>query len=238
MATLREAAARAEDLYYQDYAPRDKFIDTDDFAYQIAINYSSMLNALYQKVRAENKRDEGFSNVENSSYWLIEEVLPIEYSEDNKKFFVKTTNNIFSFDYDGTGNAVQGVCGTDEPHNRFRKISLLERRFYHILPLTNKVYYYLNNGNEIVFKGNIKKGTKITVQYIPQVTIDNDNCLLSDNIIGDVITKTLTLMFGAKNGNIIQEANDGNKNTVLQQQTNPQLNKAQTNPQLNKAQTA
>lgn len=226
MATLREAAQRAEDLYYQDYAPRDKFIDTDDFAYQIAINYSAMLNALYQKVRSDNKREEGWGNVENSSAWLLEKVIEIDYSEEQKKFYAKTPTNIFSFDFDGTGNSLQGVCGTEENTNRFRKISLNERRFYHILPTTNKVYYYLNNGNEIVFKGSVKKGMKITVQYIPQVVGSDDNCLLSDNIIADVITKTLTLMFGAKNGNVIQESNDGNKNAVLQQQVDPQLNKA------------
>jgi hypothetical protein len=186
-----------------------------------------MLNDAYQKVRADNKRDEGFANVENSSAWLLEEVLKIEFSEEHGKFFAKTKVNVFSFDFDGTGNGLQGVCGTKEKNNRFRKISLLERRFYQIVPATDKVYYYLNNGNEIVFRGNVKKDEKITVQYIPQVVGADDDCLLSDNIVEEVIKQTLTLMFGAKNGNIIQEANDGNKNTVMQQQVNPSLNKVQ-----------
>ena len=224
---LKIAASRAEDLYYQDYAPRDKFIDIDDLKFHIALTYSKMLNDMYQQIRANNKRDEGFANVENSSAWLIEEVITMDCDEDMDKWYAKTKNNIFSYDFDGAGNALQGVCGQRDKVNRFRKISLNERRFYHVLPNTSKVYYYLNNGNEIVFKGNVKKGEKIVVQYIPQVVGQDDDCLLSDNIVGEVIKQTLILMFGAKNGNIIQEANDGNKNTVMQQQVNPALNKAQ-----------
>lgn len=227
MATLSEAGQRAMDLYYQDYAPRDMFLDVDDFKYQIAINYSAMLNALYQKARAENKKEEGWGNVENSAAWLTEETLPVKYDKEANKYSITTSNSVFAFDYDGTGNALQGLHNPKNHDQRFRKISLNERRFLHIIPVTNKTFYYLNSDNEIVFKGKVKEGDEISVQYIPKVVGSKDDCILSDNIIADVITKTLTLMFGAKNGNVIQEANDGNKNAVLGQQVNPQLTKAQ-----------
>lgn len=227
MATLSEAAQRAMDLYYQDYAPRDKFLDIDDYKYQIAINYSAMLNALYQKMRADNKKEEGWGNVENSASWLIEETLKVGYDEDKERYSARTSQSIFSFDFDGTGNALQGIHGVSKDSPKFRKISLNERRFLHVIPLTNKVYYYLNNDKEIVFGGKIKKDQEIAVQYIPKVVGSSDDCVLSDNIIADVITRTLTLMFGAKNSNIIQESNDGNKNLVLGQQVNPNLTKAQ-----------
>ena len=228
MATsLIEVATRAEDLFYQDYAPRDRFFDIGDFMFHAAVIYSSMLNEQFQVLRATNKRDEGWSNIENSSAWLIEEICEVQYGEEPKKYFIKTKRDIFSFNFDGTGNSLQGLCGVNDSKNRFRKISLNERRFYDVIPATSVVFYYLNNGNEIIFKGNIKKGEKIVLQYIPVVDGKDENCLLSDNIVGDVINKTLTLMFGAKNGNIIQESNDGNKNLQLPQQTNPSLNKVQ-----------
>lgn len=228
MATrLREAATRAKDLYFQDYAPRDKFIDIGDFQFQIAVIYSQMLDALFQAMRRDNRREEGFSNIENSSAWLVEEILPIKFNEELGKYYVKTSTNIFSFNFDGTGNSLQGVCGLKDKTHRFRKISLNERRFLDVVPVISKVYYYLNNGNEIVFRGDVKEDEKITVQYIPQVVGNDDDCLLSDSIVAEVIKQTLIVMFGAKNGNVIDESNDGNKNAVLQQQTNPQLNKIQ-----------
>lgn len=215
------------DQYYQDYADRIKFVELSDFIFHMAVTYSAMLDKHYQDMRAQNKKEEGFANIENSAAWLVEEILPVKFDDRRERYYVTTTADIFSFDFDGTGNALQGVCGLKNAAKKFRKISLNERRFEHISPVTNKVLYYLNSKNEIVFSGQVKVGDEIPVQYIPVVVGNDENCLLSDNIIGDVITKTLTIMFGAKNGNVIDESNDGNRNAVLQQQVNPQLTKTQ-----------
>ena len=225
MATLVEAAQRMMDLYYQDYAPNDKFLDIDDFKYQIAIVYSSMLNKLYQAERRANKQLDGFSNIEIPAAWLVEEILTINDINEEGDFFTTTEHPLFSFDWDNAANSLQGVHKSGGgPHCVYRKISLNERRFRQIVPPSSAIFFYLNSPAEIVFWG-AKKGEKIKIQYVPRVVGEEDDCILSDNIIADLEVVVLDTMFKAKNGNFTQELADQNSPNTPQPQQNPTLNK-------------
>ena len=234
MAKLSEIASRARDLFNQDYADRNEFFDMDDFKFHCAAKYSSILNGLFQIARRENKAETGFSNVEINAQWLIHEKVVADkpatgesvllYDDGNKRWYVKTRYNVFSFDFDSFGNGLNGIRPYGNGCN-LKKISNQEIRFYDILPTTPDVYYFLEGNNRIDF---LKQPTlPLTLYYIPEVLNSNNDCVMSDNIVEEVIMATLQLMFGAKNGNVVKESNDGNKNDTMQQQTNPQLNKVQ-----------
>lgn len=225
MATLVEAAQRMMDLYYQNYAPNDKFLDLDDFKYQIAISYSAMLNTFYQNERRTNKQMEGFSNIEIPASWLVQEEEPvvIDYDEEEDKFFARLKYSVFSFDWDNAANALQGVHSIGK-HCVYRKISLNERRFRQVVPPIGVVLFYLNKPKEIVFWG-AKKGAKILPQYVPVVVGAENDCILSDNLISAIEMQVLDVMFKAKNGNFIQKLDDQNPNIVPQQQVNPAVGK-------------
>lgn len=226
---LSELASRAQDLFYQDYAPRTGFFDEEDFKFHAASYYNQILNSLYQVERRANKAEDGFSNIELPASWLISEIITLKEDDDpsQKRQVAGTKLPIFSFNFDGTSNALQGVHSVGSPHVVYRKISLNERKFKQIMPVISKVLFFVNSPTEIVFWG-ATVGAKIEAQYVPAVSADNDNCLLADALVSEVIKGTLTLMFGAKNGNVIQEANDGNKNGIIQNQVDPKLSKAQT----------
>jgi|ERR1035437_1599059 hypothetical protein len=225
MATLVEAAQRMMDLYYQDYAPSDKFLDIDDFKYQIAITYSSLLNKMYQTERRANKQIEGFSNIEIPAAWLVKEDLVVEYDETEEKFFSKLKHPVYSFDWDNAANGLMGIHKRGGgPHCVYRKISLNERRFRQIIPPTSAIFFYLNTPTEIVYWG-AKKGAKIESQYLPVVVGEEDDCILSDNIIADLEVIVLDTMFKAKNGNFTQELADQNSPNTPAPQQNPTLNK-------------
>ncbi len=228
MAKLIEVASRAMDLYYQDYADRKAFFNIRAFQFHAATKYSTLLNTLFQVWRKENKADTGFSNVEINAQWLVTQKVKddgLKFDDEQKRWFVESDHNIFSFDFDSWGNGLNGVRPYGGNNCNLKKVSNQEIRFYDVIPITPDIYYFLEGKNRVYF---LKKPTlPLSLYYIPEVVGSNDNCVLSDNIVAEVITETLKLMFGAKSGNVIQESDDGNRNAIIQQQVNPALTKVQ-----------
>lgn len=222
MAKLSEVAEKAKDLYYQDYAPRTAFFDLEDFKFQCAARYSTMLNAMFQLVRKENKQETGYNNVDINPQWCISEpVEAIDFDEKKNEYSVKTKFPVFSFDFDAFAAGLYQIRPFDKKCT-IKKISTNELPFQGTIPVTGDVYYYLQGSNKIPFLGIPK--LPLTLEYIPQINSKDENCVMSDNIVMDIITATLQLMFGAKKGNVIQEIDDGNENPVLETQINPRKN--------------
>ncbi len=216
MAKLGLTAQRVYDLYEQNYAPNDRFLDIDDFKFHIAAIYTTMLDAQFQTERKAGKAETGFANVEITAQWMIEEVLNIECNEDEDKYFTKTSQPILGFRFDASANSLQGIHSFGNPHIIYRKISLQERRFKQNLPVVgDRSFFYVNSEKEIIFWF-AKAGSKIKVQYIPAALGLDDDCLLADSISNEIIA-TLELMFKAKNGNFIQKLDDQNPNNATPQ---------------------
>jgi hypothetical protein len=226
MAKLVDVATRVMDLYFQDFPDRKAFFTLKDFLYHAAAKYSTILNAAFQAARKENKIETGFSNVEINAQWLITQLVEeLEYDKLQQRFFVKTKQNIFSFDFDSWGNGLNGIRPYGNNTCNLKKISNQEIRFADINPTTPDIYYYLEGKNRIDFLK--KPPLPLSLYYIPEVLGSDENCVLSDNAMSEVVTETLKTMLIAKQGIIIPEADDGNKNVVLPQQVNPALTKAQ-----------
>ncbi len=227
MASLIEIASRARDLYNQDYPDRVEFFDMDDFKFQIAANYSTILNGLFQAARVDSKKEQEFSCVEISPSWLITQTVTTEQVTQDKTsgyWTSKTDFPIFSFDFDAFGNGLNSIR---IPGKKCQvvKISNLEAPFYDIIPTTPDVYYFVEGKNTI----NYLKAppTPLIKSYIPAFVGSDDNCQISDSVVPMLIRSTLELMFGARSGTIVPEANDGNSNEEKGQQVNPSLNKVQ-----------
>lgn len=222
MATnIRVMAQQALDLYYQEISPNDAFFDLESFMFQCAITYTDLLNNEYQILKEANKRESGYSNIELSSSWLIEEKVNIVYNEDKEKWVAYMSYPIFSFKWDATGNSLQGIRPL-KGRNIYRKISLNEPRFEHILPVTSFIYYTLCNSKEVEFSCE-PCDKELWVKYVPALVGNDDNCVVADAMVEPVIEKVLTVMFGARNGTTIQMADDGNKNLIQPQQANNDL---------------
>lgn len=223
--SLTNVAQAAMDMFYQDFAPRDAFFTLPDFKFHAANYYCQTLNQLYQISRAQNKVQDGFSNINIPAAWLVSE--EIEATKDDKEcgYFATPQYNIFSFDFDAFANGLSRVIAIKDAKLKTTpnliKISNNEVDFVNQAPVTNDVFYWLAPENKIFFT----KKVKIKVWYVPAVSADDETCVLSDNIVADVIKNTVMIMLQAKNGNIIQEMNDGNKNLTLEGQSNPNATK-------------
>jgi hypothetical protein len=226
--SLKSAATQAMDAYYQDYAPRDAFFDEDDFKRRFALEYDNLLDDMFQKLRKLYKQEEGFSNVEISASWLVREKLTVQSDDTSPYFYAQPTSCIQSFSYDKFGYALDNVraaanCNGGVPC-KMQKISPEEANYLDISPTSSLIYYWLEAENKIV----LTQPVDIHASYIPAVDPENDGCILSGAIAATAIKNVLMLMFGAKNGNVVDESNDGNKNGTIQNQGNPQLNRVQT----------
>lgn len=220
MATLLEVAQRIQDLYQQDFTTNTEFMDIGDFKFQVGITYSSLLNAMYQSDKRENKAQDGFSNIEIPASWLFSEELTISKEGAEANFFATTKHEIYFFDWDSNANSIQDVVGIGCGNCQYRKISLNERRFLKNIPPVNVTFYWAASKNRIQFH-NVKDNNKVTVQYIPSILSLEDDCILSDNIFPTIVDTTLDRMFKAKNGNFIQKLDDQNPNIDPAQQINP-----------------
>lgn len=217
MAKLIEVATRLQDLYEQNYTSNDRFFDIGDFKFWVATTYSSMLNALMQSERKINKGTDGFANVEIPAQWMIEQTVSIQYDELDRKYYATLPNDVYSFDFDNFSYALQDVYGIGcLSECKYRKISFSEVRFRGVTPPVSVIFYYLNSAKEIVFWG-AKKDAKIKVRYVPKVVGEDDNCLLSDNIVEALSDVVLKRMFAARTGNIVDKVNDQNPNRVAPQ---------------------
>ena len=65
------------------------------------------------------------------------------------------------------------------------------------------------------------------VKYVPVVNWQNDTNFLSQSILGLISDDIIKQFREDRDGVVIPEANDGNKNAVMQQQVNPALSKIQ-----------
>lgn len=222
---LKTLANRVKDLYYQDYAPDESFFDAYDFKFHCAAVYSDLLDKMFQQMRKEGKVENGFSNVEISANWLVKEELELQQDPVTKLYFATTSSKIFGFGFDEFSYALDqlvriGDCKSKKC--RLQKLSRNEVPYLDLAAATSLCYFWQAEGDRITFTDNVGK---VLVPYVPIVDADNDNNVLSDIIASDVIKAVYTLMVAARNGTVIDESNDSNKNTTAQNQQNPQLNK-------------
>jgi len=223
MATsLKQAAARAMDLYYQDYAPRDSFFDVPDFKFHFASVYSDLFDADFQMFRKMTRQETGFSNVEITAQWLVKEKVKVEISEHEPVYYATPSSCVFGFGYDAFSYSLDSVRPASPCGCRLQKISRDEVPYLDIAPTTSLCYYWLEANNKISFLNDVKE---VFISYIPSVDANNDDCVISDLIVSKAIRATLDIMFKSKNGNVIDVVNDGNSNPTAQNQQNPALNK-------------
>lgn len=225
---LKTLANRVQDLYYQDYAPDESFFETYDFKFHCAAVYSDILDKMFQLMRKEGKVENGFSNVEISANWLVKEEIELQQDPVTKLWYATTSSKIFGFGFDEFSYALDQVKRIGDCKSkkcRLQKLSRNEVPYLDLSAATSLCYFWQDGGDRITFTDNVGK---VLVPYVPIVDADNDNNVLSDIIASDVIKAVYTLMVAARNGTVIDESNDSNKNTTAQNQQNPQLNKVQS----------
>ena len=211
--TLKQVGDMAQDLYYQDYKADEQFFDLPHFKFLLATKYAEILNAEVKINKAENKVLTGFSFLEVSPDWLIWETVKVKRIVGGKPQ-AELPTSIFSFDYDVVGSGVQFVNMGDSACGELVRISMNDVYALCRMPVTSQIFWWVKGSNKILFENvgacNIDE---VEVGYIPAVDCNNDESVMSEDKVHAMITEVLNLMFGSKNGNIVDKTNDSNPNT-------------------------
>lgn len=217
MVTLRQVGDMAMGLYYQNYKADEEFFDLAHFKFLLAAKYAELINDEFKANKRENKMLTGFSWYEVSPSWLIEETTKATYDPDRKEYSIELKNNIFDFEFDAMSSGVQFVnmFGYDCGGNVVR-ITQKDLIGLCLMPRNSQLMYYVKGKNKIVFKNancDLSKA-KFDIQYIPAIDCENDDSEMQSEKVNDMIVEVLNLMFGAKNGNLVDMSNDSNPNKI------------------------
>jgi len=219
MAQLNLVASDIMDKYFQDFAPANAIFGIEVFMAMVVQEYSKLLQTDFERQKILNKAETGYSIVEISPDFLIEEEVETERDKEQGVWIAKLKNNVFSFNFDAMGNGVQYMeFGPGDARQYITKISYTDRWQAKRMPTTKQIFAYVKRGNVIEFiNGN---PDKVYVQYIPALDETKDDCYIADAYVPQLNSAILNVMFFSKNGLPIDVTNDQNKNAIQQTEIN------------------
>jgi len=226
MVTLEQISAMAMDLYYQNYRTDESFFDMPHFQFMVVQQYTDMFakEALINK--RENKSDTGYSYIEISPDWMITETHEVKYDKDSKQVYIETNVPPFVFKYDAMGSGIQYVTAHEAGCTDFKRIAATDKWMICRLPATEQALYYVEPGGKVVLVLNGGcKPKKINVQYVPSIDCTNPESIMREDLAMDIMKDVLNTMFGARQGVLVDMANNSNPNMVPQGEVDYNVNK-------------
>ncbi len=211
MATpLKIVGQHVIDLFYQDYKSTSQFWDLEDGIYFAGVAYGDLLG---QEYKAEYNqmlalREEGI--VQFSHDWLQVEELKLKNGDDGP--YIELANLPMSFPYDKQDVGIQNIFVTGSKFSgeivRSTIASMWQDKY---LPNTTTIFWALLQ-NKIYFKSTqAAPPSAFKVVYVPEV---NDNLKIPNSRENLIVQMAVQLMLKAKEGNLVKETNDQNKNVA------------------------
>ena len=196
------------DLFYQDYKGTSQFFDVDDGTYFAGVAYADLLGQEYKLVYDMMRKDGDEDIVSFSHDWLDTQVLEVKNGEATLQYMP------MSFPYDKQDCGIQNIFPVASNYSdeiiRSNISSIWMDKF---LPNTNAIYWALLK-NKIIFKHTVKSPpSSVRVVYVPEVS---DSLQVPSSRENMIVQMAVQLMLKAKEGNLVKETNDQNKNTAPQ----------------------
>lgn len=211
MATpLKIVGQHVIDLFYQDYKSTSQFWDIEDGIYFAGVAYGDLLGQEYMQVYKGMQANGEEGIVQFSHDWLQTEDLKLKEGDDGP--YVELTNLPMSFPYDKQDVGIQNIFVTGSKFSgeivRSTIASIWQDRY---LPNTTVIFWALLK-NKIYFKSKqAAPPAAVKVVYVPEVS---DNLLIPNSRENMIVQMAVQLMLKAKEGNLVKETNDQNKNTA------------------------
>lgn len=225
--TLDVASQLLMDLYYQDYAPANAWLDLVRARMLFAAEYNRLIREDFKNQKFLAKTQTGYSVVEIDPEWLVSETVKL--SRDGATGVATLSQKIFSFDYDVLGSGVQLIDGACN----LVRISIQDKWAIQRVPATKTIYWYIrpsvgaDDGT-----GGVKTSlwfigadlpNKVDVFYVPSVNESNGDAPINESKMKPVIDACLQTLFIAKQQVVVDKSDDGNPNANLATEINPDL---------------
>lgn len=211
--TVAYIAGLVMDAYYGDLRGNDDFFEEAHFEFVTRAAYGKLLEAEMKEARALAKLEQGFYIIDVSQDWLIIET--VKFTKKGDIWEGKTKQVPFPFAYDKMGFGVQSLVPIgDSECKDFIRMSPDEVWKLCSLPITSKVFFYVIK-DTITLKNVRCNPGEVSVSYVPSLS-DAEDSVISMGKQFDVFTLAVTAMRQARDGAVVDETNNMNKNKVIQ----------------------
>jgi len=234
--SLNIAAQTLIDLYYQDYAPADAFIDIEHVKLLMIAEYERMLIDDFNRDRLLSRTIEGYASVQLDGDWIIPSRVKVA-KDDLGQHIATLPQSAQSFPADKLGQGVQRVrpVGGKCKMTELIRIAASDAWMMCLVPSSSNTYYYvqtISKGIEcpsetrlVIIGGCIP--TEIDAEYVPSLMSGGD-VLVQVSKVKVITDSVLQSLLIARQQVVIDKTNDGNPNTDKATETNP--DNARENP--------
>lgn len=224
MATpLKIIGQHALDLFLQDYKGTTQFWSVEDTTYFAGVAYAELLSQEYMLVYKSMQQSGEEDIVTFSHDWLQTETIKV-CSDQFDGTFAQLPCEPMSFPYDKRDIGIQNVFPALGKFNgELIRSNINTIWMDELLPQTDDIYWSLLKDKLILKFTRKTPPPALRVVFVPSV---NENLLIPDTRANAMIQMTVDLMRKSKDGNLIKETNDQNKNTAPQTEMDRNLIKA------------
>lgn len=225
--SLALAAQTLLDLYYQDYAPENAFIDLAHVKLLMYSEYEDIVDREYKQAKILNRTLEGYGFVSLSGDIVISEM--VEIVKEGNDWVGILGQQAFSFAYDSVGTGVQRVRSTDgDCPSELIRIPATEAWAYCHAPKTKQNFFYTQSTaaaagcpatTKIYILGQCHP-KEVEVLYVPSLTEGGD-VEISMRLVKRITDSVLQTLLIAKKEVIIDKTSDQNPVTALPTEANP-----------------
>lgn len=228
MASLLNTAQGILDLYNQDFAGPDDFIDISNVAPLAYSEFRRLARQEFREERILNRTLDGFATVDVDPEFLIRE--EVELTRDGDLYVATLSSRAMSFGWDTMTSSIQRVRNIGGDCNKeLVRIAPSDDWQMCLMPETDKVFYYPETVSEsqhcpalsrLVFLGKCRP-KKVRVDYVPSYEGEIGDVPISDDKVKAITDSVLQTLLIAKQQRVIDKTNDGNANGTVATEANP-----------------
>lgn len=222
MYTLELTAEKTMDLYLQRYKADGDFFGLEDFVFFCSMAYAARLQEDYNQSYKQAGQEIGEFMANLNSEWYMPVEIEVKKNVHNDDYEAVLPMRPFSFRFDNSFTSIEDIYSLAGNCSDFIRSNAKRKWLIKILPNNPKVFWFLQ-GSKVVFKNVSCHLKKVRVHMIPSLASLDGKLPIPETHVEDIVTKTLTLMFQARQGKIIDMSADGNPNAIAESELNPAL---------------
>jgi hypothetical protein len=203
---LLKSAQYCLDLYYQEYAPEDAFFTVEDFAYWLGVVYDKDVDDIAKQQYSNSYSETGTGQITFSGDFLKTKTYKLVHKDG--QVYVELDFKFATFTYDSQESGIQEVLSLTNGGGECIRTTLTDLWKLKHTGISNIVWWYPID-KRLEFRNNNDCYPKsVIVFYVP--TSEDEQFSLPKSREFDIATRAWALMTQAKEGVVVETANNGN----------------------------
>jgi hypothetical protein len=204
------------DLYYRSFKTDQGFFDLEFFSRQVDYAYAKILRELYRQLRQELRADRAaaFDAITFEDRWLSQQTVELKKIPERGLWEAHLDKPVFSFPFDQSFTGYQSVT-PERIGDCVLVRSSLERQnlTFRFRPASSVVFWWPEGVDTLLFTDACCP--VVRVSYVAGL---DDDTLIMESTAFEIQAAVLQALLGSKSGNVIDETNNSNANTVIEKE--------------------